>query len=217
MKNKACFIYQGLPEPSDRNYTYSLLEKVLPVINASHGGAFLLFTSYRAMNEAKDFLQDKTDFPIFIQGDLPKHLLLAKFRKAGNAILLGTSSFWEGVDVRGSALSCVVIDKLPFASPGDPVMQARIDVIKQNGGQPFMEYQVPQAVIALNQGVGRLIRDVNDYGVVVIGDPRLSSKAYGRVFKSSLPPMPITTQLVEVEKFFESKAEKHDELDTAGA
>ena len=211
------YLPEDLPEPSDRNYTYALLEKVLPVINASHGGAFLLFTSYRAMNEAKDFLQDKTEFPIFIQGDLPKHLLLAKFRKAGDAILLGTSSFWEGVDVRGSALSCVVIDKLPFASPGDPVMQARIDVISKNGGQPFMEYQVPRAVIALNQGVGRLIRDVDDYGVVVIGDPRLSSKPYGRVFKSSLPPMPITTQLVDVENFFARKKQGHEEHETVSA
>ena len=211
------YLPEDLPEPSDRTFTYALLEKVLPVINASHGGAFLLFTSYRAMNEAKDFLQDKTEFPIFIQGDLPKHLLLAKFRKAGDAILLGTSSFWEGVDVRGSALSCVMIDKLPFASPGDPVMQARIDVIKQKGGQPFMEYQVPRAVIALNQGVGRLIRDVNDYGVVVIGDPRLSSKPYGRVFKSSLPPMPISTQLADVENFFERKKKEHEEHETASA
>ncbi|MDH5387930.1 MAG: ATP-dependent DNA helicase [Gammaproteobacteria bacterium] len=211
------YLPEDLPEPSDRNYTYALLEKVLPVVNASHGGAFLLFTSYRAMNEAKDFLQDKTEFPIFIQGDLPKHLLLAKFRKAGDAILLGTSSFWEGVDVRGSALSCVVIDKLPFASPGDPVMQARIDVISKNGGQPFMEYQVPRAVIALNQGVGRLIRDVDDYGVVVIGDPRLSSKPYGRVFKSSLPPMPITTQQDDIESFFERKKREHEEHETASA
>ena len=210
------YLPEDLPEPSDRRYTYSLLEKVLPVINACHGGVFLLFTSYRAMNEAKDFLQDKTEFSIFVQGDLPKHLLLAKFRKAGDAILLGTSSFWEGVDVRGSALSCVMIDKLPFASPGDPVMQARIDAIKQNGGQPFMEYQVPRAVIALNQGVGRLIRDVNDHGVVMIGDPRLSTKAYGRVFKSSLPPMPITTQLADVENFFDTKKEAQDECETAG-
>lgn len=212
------YLPDGLPEPSDYSYTHSLLEKVLPVLNASHGGAFLLFTSYRAMNEAKDFLQDKIDYPIIIQGDLPKHQLLARFRKMGNAILLGTSSFWEGVDVRGQALSCVVIDKLPFASPGDPVMQARIDAIKNNGGQPFMEYQIPRAVIALNQGVGRLIRDVNDHGVVVIGDPRLNTKAYGRVFKNSLPPMSITTQISDVENFFaENNQEVPDECEPVGA
>ncbi|MCW8922308.1 MAG: ATP-dependent DNA helicase [Gammaproteobacteria bacterium] len=212
------YLPEDLPEPSDYSYTHKLLEKVLPVLMACHGGAFLLFTSYRAMNEAKDFLQDKLDYPILIQGDLPKHQLLARFRKKGDAILLGTSSFWEGVDVRGRALSCVVIDKLPFASPGDPVMQARIDAIKNNGGQPFMEYQIPRAVIALNQGVGRLIRDVNDHGVVVIGDPRLSTKAYGRVFKNGLPPMPTTTQISDVEKFFEAKKpEAQDECETAGA
>ena len=212
------YLPEGLPEPSDYSYTHALLEKMLPVLKASHGGAFLLFTSYRAMNEAKEFLQDKLDCLILIQGDLPKHQLLARFREVGDAVLLGTSSFWEGVDVRGRALSCVMIDKLPFASPGDPVMQARIDAIKNNGGQPFMEYQVPRAVIALNQGVGRLIRDVDDHGVVVIGDPRLSSKAYGRVFKNGLPPMPITTQVKDVEKFFQTKStELHDEPETISA
>ena len=206
-----------LPEPSDYSFTRSLLEKAIPVIKASEGSAFLLFTSYRAMNEAAEFLENKLDYPIFIQGDLPKHELLARFREAGNAVLLGTSSFWEGVDVRGEALSCVVIDKLPFASPGDPVMQARIDAIRQKGGQPFMEYQIPQAVIALKQGVGRLIRDVNDHGVVVIGDPRLTSKAYGRVFLNSLPAMPRTTKISDVENFFTIKSEQNDEPETVSA
>ena len=212
------YLPEGLPEPSDYSYTHSLLEKVLPVLEASHGGAFLLFTSYRAMNQAKEFLQGKIDSVILTQGDLPKHLLLARFREIGDAILLGTSSFWEGVDVRGRALSCVMIDKLPFASPGDPVMQARIDAIKQNGGQPFMDYQVPRAVIALNQGVGRLIRDVDDHGVIIIGDPRLTSKPYGRVFKRSLPPMPIVTDVTYVENFIEDKIkEQHDEPETVSS
>ncbi len=207
-----------LPEPSAFSYTNALLEKVLPVLKASNGSAFLLFTSYRAMNEAVEFLRDKVHYPIFIQGELPKHQLLASFREAGNAILLGTSSFWEGVDVRGDALSCVVIDKLPFTSPGDPVMQARIDAIKKNGGQPFMEYQIPRAVIALNQGVGRLIRDVSDHGVVVIGDPRLSNKAYGQVFLKGLPPMRRTTQVSDVENFFKEKnREARGESETAGS
>ena len=208
------YLPSQLPEPSDHAYTRSLIDKVLPVLTASKGRAFLLFTSYRAMNEAAQILENKVDYPIFIQGELPKHQLLARFREAGNAILLGTSSFWEGVDVRGGALSCVVIDKLPFASPGDPVMQARIDAIRNNGGQPFMDYQVPQAVIALKQGVGRLIRDVNDHGVVVIGDPRLKSKAYGRVFLNSLPPMPVTDQVEEVEAFFAEKSAE-SELEAA--
>lgn len=196
------YLPPGLPEPSDRNYTEQLINSVLPVLEASKGRAFLLFTSYRAMNEAAELLEDRIEYPVMIQGELPKHELLAHFRKTGNAILLGTSSFWEGVDVRGEALSCVVIDKLPFASPGDPVMQGRIDAIRSAGGQPFMDYQVPQAVIALKQGVGRLIRDINDRGVVVIGDPRLKSKSYGQVFLNSLPPMPVTDRLEDIESFF---------------
>lgn len=193
-----------LPEPSDRSYTERLINAVFPVLKASKGRAFLLFTSYRAMNEAMEVLKDKIDYPVMIQGELPRHQLLARFRQTSNAILLGTSSFWEGVDVRGEALSCVVIDKLPFTSPGDPVMQGRIDAIRRAGGQPFMEYQVPQAVITLKQGVGRLIRDVNDHGVVVIGDPRLKTKSYGRIFLNSLPPMPVTQHIKDVESFFAS-------------
>lgn len=199
------YLPSDMPEPSDFSFTSKLIEKALPVIKASNGRAFLLFTSYRAMNTAAELLENRLDYPVFIQGDLPKHELLSRFREAGNAVLLGTSSFWEGVDVRGGALSCVIIDKLPFASPGDPVMQARIDAIRKSGGQPFMEYQVPQAVIALKQGVGRLIRDINDHGVVMIGDPRLKSKAYGRIFLNSLPSMPHTSNLPDVEEFFKEK------------
>ena len=205
------YLPEGLPEPSDFNYTRSLIEKVMPVLRASGGRAFLLFTSYRAMHEAAEILRSTSDYPLFIQGDVPKHALLEKFRSTPSALLLGTSSFWEGVDVRGNALSCVIIDKLPFASPGDPVMQARIDAIRQAGGQPFMEYQGPQAVIALKQGVGRLIRDIHDHGVVVIGDPRLKQKSYGKIFLHSLPTMPQTQQLSDVQKFFESRVDAERE------
>lgn len=198
------YLPENMPEPSDRAYVSNLLKKVKPILRSSKGRAFLLFTSYRSMHEAAEILQAEVDYPLFVQGELPKHQLLEEFRNAGNGLLLGTSSFWEGVDVRGSALSCVIIDKLPFASPGDPVMQARIDLIKKSGGQPFMEYQIPQAVIALKQGVGRLIRDVKDHGVVVIGDPRLTSKAYGRIFLNSLPPMKRALDIDEVTAFFES-------------
>ena len=196
------YLPEGMPEPSDSSFNATLIEKVRPVIEASAGRAFLLFTSYRAMHAAEKLLKDTIDYPILMQGEHPKHQLLERFREAGNAVLLGTSSFWEGVDVRGEALSCVIIDKLPFASPGDPVMQARIDAIKHSGGQPFMDYQLPRAVIALKQGVGRLIRDVNDRGVVVIGDPRISSKTYGRIFLNSLPAMPVTARLEDIEEFF---------------
>ncbi|MGB5396244.1 MAG: ATP-dependent DNA helicase, partial [Gammaproteobacteria bacterium] len=214
-KQSLLYLPDALPEPSDPGYTRALIEKIKPVLRASEGRAFLLFTSYRALHEAADILRTSTDYPLFIQGDFPKHALLEKFRETPSALLLGTSSFWEGVDVRGSALSCVIIDKLPFASPGDPVMQARIDAIRNIGGQPFMQYQVPQAVIALKQGVGRLIRDVNDHGVVVIGDPRLKQKSYGRVFLNSLPKMPQTQQLSDVQAFFETRIEA--ERETAGA
>ena len=202
------YLPEGMPEPSDSRFNETLIDKVRPVIEASAGRAFVLFTSYRSMHAAEKLLQDTIDYPILMQGEYPKHQLLERFREAGNAVLLGTSSFWEGVDVRGEALSCVIIDKLPFASPGDPVMQARLDAIRNSGGQPFMDYQLPRAVIALKQGVGRLIRDVNDRGVVVIGDPRLSSKAYGRLFLNSLPAMPVTSAIKDVENFFAKRVEE---------
>lgn len=201
-KQSQLYLPENLPQPSEPSYTRDLMQAALPVLKASQGRAFVLFTSYYAMHKAYDFLKQMLPYELLMQGDLPKHQLLEKFRETDNAILLGTSSFWEGVDVRGESLSCVIIDKLPFASPGDPVMQARIDAIKRNGGQPFMEFQVPQAVIALKQGVGRLIRDVNDSGVVMIGDPRLKQKAYGRIFLNSLPSMPITSDIKDIENFF---------------
>jgi len=198
------YLPENLPEPSSHDYTEKLIETSIPVLQASKGRAFLLFTSYRALNEAAKFLERKLDYPILIQGSLPKHQLLKKFRELGNAILLGTGSFWEGVDVRGEALSCVIIDKLPFASPGDPVMQARLDGIRKQGGNPFMDYQLPQAVIALKQGAGRLIRDMKDYGVLMIGDNRLRTKQYGKVFLQSLPDMPKTNRQQDVDAFYES-------------
>jgi ATP-dependent DNA helicase DinG len=199
------YLPENMPQPSDSNYLNAFVQAVLPVLSASRGRAFLLFTSYYAMNKVRDMLKSRLSFDLLVQGDLPKHQLLETFRTSDNSILLGTSSFWEGVDVRGERLSCVIIDKLPFASPGDPVMQARIDTIKRRGGQPFMEFQVPQAVIALKQGVGRLIRDVNDSGVIMIADPRLSDKAYGKVFLNSLPAIPQTRELSDVQAFFNSK------------
>ena len=198
------YLPDDLPEPSSFNYTEKLIEKAIPVLKASKGRAFLLFTSYRALNDAVRLLERKLEYPLLVQGSLPKHQLLQKFKSLGNAVLLGTGSFWEGVDVRGEALSCVIIDKLPFASPGDPVMQARLDGIRKLGGNPFMDYQLPQAVIALKQGAGRLIRDIEDYGVLMIGDNRLNTKRYGKVFLDSLPDMPVTTRQQDVEAFYES-------------
>lgn len=144
----------------------------------------------------------KTDFTLLVQGELPKQQMLDRFRSTTRAVLLGTASFWEGVDVRGDALSCVIIDKLPFTSPGDPVTKARLEHMTANGQSPFAEFQLPSAALTLKQGVGRLIRDVEDTGLLVLCDPRLSSKAYGKVFVSSLPAMPITQEMKDVNRFF---------------
>ena len=196
------YIPHGLPEPNVPGYTGKVLQAAMPVLRASRGRAFLLFTSYRALNEAAEELRDRLDFPLLVQGSAPRDELLKRFRELGNAVLLGTGSFWEGVDVRGEALSLVVIDKLPFASPDDPMLQARCDAMRRAGGNPFMDYQLPRAVIALKQGAGRLIRDVDDRGVLMLCDPRLISKQYGRLFLKSLPAMDITRSLDEVEAFF---------------
>ncbi len=207
--NALLYLPEDLPEPQSSAYTSSIVEKIKPVLKASQGRAFLLFTSYRAMHEAARLLENQVEFPLLIQGQMPKRELIEAFQSIGNAVLLGTSSFWEGVDVRGEALSLVVIDKLPFGSPGDPVMGARIEHMKQAGGNPFFEYQIPQAAIALKQGVGRLIRDVTDSGVLVLCDPRIRSRNYGEVFITSLPPMPITRDLNEVEDFYRRERESH--------
>ncbi len=196
------YVPPQMPEPNSPGYTEAVVAAALPVLQASRGRAFVLFTSHRALREAAELLEGKLDYPLLIQGDAPRTRLLEEFRQKGNAVLLGTGSFWEGVDVRGEALSCVIIDKLPFASPGDPVLQARIDAMRQAGGNPFMEYQLPQAVITLKQGVGRLIRDVSDRGVLMLCDPRLGTKSYGRIFLDSLPPMSKTLKLEVVQRFF---------------
>jgi ATP-dependent DNA helicase DinG len=201
-RNAVLYHPQGLPDPSTPAYGQALVEAVLPVLEASRGRAFVLFTSHHALQEAASALDGKLDYPLLVQGSLSKAELLERFRRFGNAVLLGTASFWEGVDVRGEALSCVVIAKLPFASPGDPVLQARIDAMRRRGGDPFRSYQLPHAVIALKQGVGRLIRDIHDRGVLVLCDPRLLSRSYGRVFLASLPPMIRTRKLERVQRFF---------------
>ncbi|MEJ2610856.1 MAG: ATP-dependent DNA helicase [Candidatus Thiodiazotropha sp.] len=196
------YVPNGLPEPQDPQFNRRVSDLSLPILEASNGRAFLLFTSHRALQEAAEYLQDKLNYPMLVQGTAPRTELVEKFRELGNAVLLGTSSFWEGIDVRGEALSCVIIDKLPFASPGDPVLQARIDALRKQGGNPFMTFQLPQAAIALKQGAGRLIRDESDRGVLVICDPRLLSKPYGKLFIRSLPPMTKTRDLKVVERFF---------------
>jgi ATP-dependent DNA helicase DinG len=201
-KQALLYCPRAMPEPSQPGYTLSVVEVAAEIIALSMGRAFLLFTSHRALREAAAQLQQRIDYPLLVQGTAPRAELIERFRTTGNAVLLGTSSFWEGVDVRGEALSCVIIDKLPFGSPGDPVLQARLDSLKQRGGNPFRDLQLPQAVIALKQGAGRLIRDQDDRGVLVVCDPRLITRGYGRVFLDSLPPMARTDRLEDVRDFF---------------
>lgn len=196
-----CYLPRGLPEPASREFGPALLEALHPVLEASAGRAFLLFASHRALREAAEALCDGP-WPLFVQGSEPRHVLLQRFRESGNGVLLGTASFREGVDVAGDALSVVVIDKLPFAAPDDPVFEARLDAVRRAGGNPFRDEQLPQAVIALKQGAGRLIRTETDRGVLVLCDPRLLNKSYGKVFLDSLPPLPITREVKDVQAFF---------------
>ena len=204
--NQSLFYHpRGLPQPNDPNFIPTIIDFAVPVLQASQGRAFFLFTSHRALNQAAELLEKKIKYPLFIQGSRPKALLLEQFKATDNAVLLGTSSFWEGVDVRGEALSCVIIDKLPFSSPGDPVLKARLDAMSQQGKNPFFEYQLPTAVIALRQGIGRLIRDVTDRGVLMICDPRLLKKSYGQLFLDSVPTMKRTRDIADVQAFFKPK------------
>ncbi|WP_454829445.1 ATP-dependent DNA helicase [Pseudoxanthomonas wuyuanensis] len=196
-----CYLPAGLPDPNARGYGTALIAALWPVLQASEGRAFLLFASHRALREAAETLRDGP-WPLFVQGEAPRATLLQRFRESGNGVLLGAASFREGVDVVGDALSVVVIDKLPFAAPDDPVFEARLDAIRRSGGNPFRDEQLPQAVIALKQGVGRLIRSETDRGVLVLCDPRLTGKSYGRVFLDSLPPFARTRQVEDVQAFF---------------
>ncbi len=193
---------KGLPKPTEADYTEKIVEFSLPVIEASKGRTFFLFTSHRALKIAAEIIQDRVDYPVLVQGTRAKAVLLEQFKEKGNAVLMATSSFWEGVDVRGDALSCVIIDKLPFASPGDPVLKARLQAMEKQGRNPFFEYQLPTAVIALRQGVGRLIRDINDKGVLMVCDPRLLKRAYGHMFLNSVPDMRRSREIADVEDFF---------------
>ena len=206
-KNAMLYLPANMPAPQDPGFDGAVLRIALEVVSASKGRAFILFTSHRALEAAATEMRSSCRYPVLVQGQMPKRELVDAFQSMGNAVLLGTSSFWEGVDVRGSALSCVIIDRLPFASPGDPVLQARIQGLQKNGGNAFMDYQLPKAVLTLKQGVGRLIRDVDDRGVLVICDPRLQTKEYGQTFLSSLPDMRIVQRPESVERFFEAEAQ----------
>ena len=210
-KQALLYVPANMPAPNQSAHTEAVIAAALPVLKASGGRAFLLFTSLRALDRAQAllrdaFVRDGLDFPILVQGEGSRTELLDRFRFLGNAVLLGSQSFWEGVDVRGEALSVVVIDKLPFAPPDDPVLQARLDYLAKQGGNPFVDYQVPQAAISLKQGAGRLIRSETDRGVLMICDPRLVEKPYGKRLWRSLPPMKRTRELNDVVAFFAEDA-----------
>jgi ATP-dependent DNA helicase DinG len=195
------YLPRGMPDPKENDYIPRLIDNVIPLINQLKGRTFILFTSYRALNQARELLEDKLLFPLLVQGDEPKHVLLKRFKQLGNAVLLATSSFWEGVDVKGATLSCVIIDKIPFASPIDPIIKAKIHHWNQKSNNAFDEYQLPHAIIALKQGIGRLIRDDNDKGLLVLADPRLYTRYYGQRFFLSLPKMKRTRDSSKVNAF----------------
>ncbi|MDP1659235.1 MAG: ATP-dependent DNA helicase [Methylotenera sp.] len=207
------YVPTDMPDPNSPSYTACVAAAALPVLQASGGRAFVLSTSLRAMREIhallkEAFIENGIESPLLLQGESSRTELLDRFRKLGNAVLVGSQSFWEGVDVRGEALSVVIIDKLPFAPPDDPVLSARVDKLNAEGKNAFMEYQLPYSVITLKQGAGRLIRDENDRGVLMICDPRLITKSYGKRIWQSLPPFKRTRELADVQAFFEVSHEK---------
>ena len=190
-----------MPDPRSPEFAGAVGRQVIEILRRTHGRAFVLFTSYATLRAVQGIAEMALDYPIFVQGTMPRTQLLKTFRETPHSVLLATSSFWQGVDVVGEALSCVIVDKLPFASPGDPVTAARIDAIRARGGEPFDEYQVPLAILALQQGLGRLIRHRRDRGVLAVLDPRLRTKGYGRRFLASIPPAPVVHELEAVATF----------------
>jgi ATP-dependent DNA helicase DinG len=202
-ENQALFyVPPDLPDPRTPQFTAKATERIRRVLEITRGRAFVLFTSYAQMKEVYQRLLGELEFPMLLQGDAPKSVLLEEFRLTPNAVLFATSSFWQGVDVQGEQLSCVIIDRLPFAVPSDPVVAARVKAIDSEGGNAFFQYQVPSAVITLKQGFGRLIRSLHDRGLLVLLDNRILKKQYGRVFVESLPNYRKTTELRQVEEFF---------------
>jgi len=203
-KQALLYLPPTMPEPRHPDFVPQATEKIRRVLEITRGRAFCLFTSYAQMRELHDRLLAELPFPLLMQGSAPRHILLQQFRETPNAVLFGTSSFWQGVDVQGEQLSCVIVDKLPFAVPSDPIMKARTDAISAAGGNAFQDLQVPQAVLALKQGFGRLIRSLSDRGVLVLLDPRIRTTRYGATFLNSLPPYRRTDDITDIEKFFET-------------
>ena len=202
-KQAVLYLPKGMPDPRSSDFTRMAADEIISILRVTHGHAFVLCTSNQSMAALHELVSSRIDYPCFVQGSMSKTGLLERFRETPNAVLFATQSFWQGVDVRGSHLSCVIIDKLPFAVPTDPIVAARAKFIDENGGRSFSDYSVPQAIISLKQGIGRLIRSTTDRGVIAILDPRLRTKGYGRDFLQSLPRMRITSDLEAVNEVFQ--------------